>query len=57
MIASPEGDAASPAGDAVSPTGDLLASQNFGICDTTPFFRQFDQNKSVVNYFYFLKYT
>jgi len=34
--ASPEGDAASPAGDAVSPTGDLLASPNFGICDTTP---------------------
>ncbi len=34
--ASPEGGAASPAGDAVSPTGDLLASPNFGICDTTP---------------------
>jgi hypothetical protein len=33
--ASPEGDAASPAGDAVSPAGDLLASPNFGICDTT----------------------
>ncbi len=33
--ASPGGDAASPAGDAVSPTGDLLASPNFGICDTT----------------------
>ncbi len=37
--ASPEGAAASPegdaAGDAVSPTGDLLASPNFGICDTT----------------------
>ncbi len=33
--ASPEGDAASPAGDAVSPTRDLLASPNFGICDTT----------------------
>jgi hypothetical protein len=29
------GDAAFPAGDAVSPTGDLLASPNFGICDTT----------------------
>jgi hypothetical protein len=26
---------ASPAGDAVSPEGDLLASPNFGICDTT----------------------
>jgi len=25
----------SPAGDAVSPEGDLLASPNFGICDTT----------------------
>jgi len=25
----------SPAGDAVSPTEDLLASPNFGICDTT----------------------
>ncbi len=25
----------SPAGDAVSPAGDLLASPNFGICDTT----------------------
>ncbi len=35
MTAYPEGDAASPAGDAVSPTGDLLASPNFGICDTT----------------------
>jgi len=34
-IASPERDAASPAGDAVSPEGDLLASPNFGICDTT----------------------
>ncbi len=34
--ASPERDAASPAGDAVSPEGDLLASPNFGICDTTP---------------------
>ncbi len=33
--ASPAGDAASPAGDAVSPTGDLLASPNFGTCDTT----------------------
>jgi hypothetical protein len=33
--ASPERDAASPAGDAVSPEGDLLASVNFGICDTT----------------------
>jgi hypothetical protein len=33
--ASSEGDAASPAGDAVSPKGDLLASPNFGICDTT----------------------
>jgi len=32
---SPERDAASPAGDAVSPEGDLLASPNFGICDTT----------------------
>jgi hypothetical protein len=32
---SPEGDAVSPAGDAVSPAGDLLASPNFGICDTT----------------------
>jgi len=37
MTASPEGYAASPAGDAVSPTGDLLASPNFGICDTTLF--------------------
>ncbi len=36
MTAYPEGDAASPAGDAVSPTADLLASPNFGICDTTP---------------------
>jgi hypothetical protein len=35
--ASPERDAASPEGDAVSPEGDLLASPNFGICDTTPF--------------------
>jgi hypothetical protein len=34
--ASPEGDATSPAGDTVSPAGDLLASPNFGICDTTP---------------------
>jgi hypothetical protein len=33
--ASPERDAASPAEDAVSPEGDLLASPNFGICDTT----------------------
>jgi hypothetical protein len=33
--ASPEEDAASPVRDAVSPTGDLLASPNFGICDTT----------------------
>jgi hypothetical protein len=33
---SPEGDAMSPAGDAVSHAGDLLASPNFGICDTTP---------------------
>jgi hypothetical protein len=33
---SPERDVASPAGDAVSPEGDLLASPNFGICDTTP---------------------
>ncbi len=33
--ASPEIDAASLAGDAVSPEGDLLASPNFGICDTT----------------------
>ncbi len=33
---SPEGDAASPAGDPVSPVEDLLASPNFGICDTTP---------------------
>jgi hypothetical protein len=33
--ASPERDAASPTGDAVSPVGDLLASPNFGICDTT----------------------
>jgi hypothetical protein len=32
---SPERDAASSAGDAVSPEGDLLASPNFGICDTT----------------------
>jgi hypothetical protein len=32
--ASLERDAASPAGDAVSPEGDLLASPNFGICDT-----------------------
>jgi len=32
---SPERDAASPAGYAVSPDGDLLASPNFGICDTT----------------------
>jgi len=31
---SPERDAASPAGDAVSPEGDLLASPNFGICDS-----------------------
>jgi hypothetical protein len=35
--APPEGDAASPAEDAVSPSGDLLASPNFGICDTTLF--------------------
>jgi hypothetical protein len=41
ITASPERDAASPAGDAVSPEGDLLASPNFGICDTTPPFRQF----------------
>jgi hypothetical protein len=34
--ASPERDAASPAEDAASPEGDLLASPNFGICDTTP---------------------
>ncbi len=34
--ASPERDAASPAGDAVSPERELLASPNFGICDTTP---------------------
>jgi hypothetical protein len=30
-----ERDAASPEGYAVSPEGDLLASPNFGICDTT----------------------
>jgi hypothetical protein len=34
-IASSERDAASPAGDMVSSEGDLLASSNFGICDTT----------------------
>ncbi len=34
--ASLERDAASPAGDVVSPEGDLLASPNFGICDTIP---------------------
>ncbi len=34
-IASPERDAVSPAGYAVSPEGYLLASPNFGICDTT----------------------
>jgi hypothetical protein len=34
-IPSPERDAASPKGVAVSPVGDLLASPNFGICDTT----------------------
>jgi len=33
--ASPKRDAASLVGDAVSPAGDLLASPNFGICDTT----------------------
>jgi hypothetical protein len=33
--ASPERDATFPAEDAVSPEGDLLASLNFGICDTT----------------------
>jgi len=32
--AAPERDAA---GDAVSPEGDLLASPNYGICDTTRF--------------------
>jgi hypothetical protein len=32
---SQERDAASPTGDAVYPEGDLLASPNFGICDTT----------------------
>jgi hypothetical protein len=32
---SPEVNAASPARDAESPAGDLLASPNFGICDTT----------------------
>ncbi len=26
--------------DAVSPVGDLLASPNFGICDTTPQMKQ-----------------
>jgi len=31
---SPKRDAASPAGDAVPPEGDLLASPNFGICDS-----------------------
>jgi hypothetical protein len=36
--ASPERD---PAGDAISPEGDLLASPNFGICDTTQFLGQF----------------
>jgi len=36
---SPERDAVSPAGYAVSPEGYLLASPNFGICDTTPFVR------------------
>ncbi len=38
--ASPGGNAASPAGDAVSPAGDLLASPNFGICDTTLWYWQ-----------------
>jgi len=37
--ASPERDAAFPAGDAVSPEGDMLAYPNFGICDTTLFFK------------------
>ncbi len=30
-----KGDTVSPAGDVASPVGDLLASPNFGICDTT----------------------
>jgi hypothetical protein len=41
--ASPEGGVASPAGDAVSRTRDLLASPNFGICDTTLCIRHFHQ--------------
>jgi hypothetical protein len=34
----------SPAGDEVSPEGDLLASPNFGICDTTQFYQKYDVN-------------
>ncbi len=36
------GDVDVSAGDAVSPTVDLLASPNFGICDTTHLFQNFN---------------
>ncbi len=35
---SPAGDAASPVGDVDVAAGDLLASQDFGICDTARIF-------------------
>jgi hypothetical protein len=35
----------SPTGDAVSPSGDLLASPDFGICDTTPQIPNKDKKK------------
>jgi hypothetical protein len=46
--ASPEGGAASSAGDTVSPTGDLLASPNFGICDSTHSHRKISQVFEVI---------
>jgi hypothetical protein len=38
----------SPAGDAATPAGDLLASPNFGICDTTRIITFFED---VTHYF------
>jgi hypothetical protein len=56
---SPEGDAVSPVGDAVSPAGDLLASPNFGICDTTQIciLLSVFLEISINNYFYRTSYN
>ncbi len=48
MTASSEGDAASPAGDAICPTEDLLASPNFGICDTTLFSIKYNESAFIL---------